>query len=238
MRRLFVIPLLVLSLSGFADEDTNRRLISTNGYGEVKANADTAILDLSIRAIRKSGQEAKQEVDDRLNNFLDQLTKMKIDHKDVIASSLRVYPRYEHSDGNRIFSGYEATRTVSVTLHQLSQLTHVMDQALAHRLEGIDNIRYESSKAEEYQRKAHQLAITDSKLKAESLAKAYGAELGPIVRIDYHRNTPIFNAKAQDVAFESAQLLRSSVSRPGTYLPDQLTYEDNIQVVFDLIVNP
>ncbi|TNE86234.1 MAG: DUF541 domain-containing protein, partial [Gammaproteobacteria bacterium] len=147
-------------------------------------------------------------------------------------------PRYEHSDGNRIFSGYEATRTVSVTLHQLSQLTHVMDQALAHRLEGIDNIRYESSKAEEYQRKAHQLAITDSKLKAESLAKAYGAELGPIVRIDYHRNTPIFNAKAQDVAFESAQLLRSSVSRPGTYLPDQLTYEDNIQVVFDLIVNP
>lgn len=238
MRSLMLLFLLLVSFASLADDDTNRRLISTNGYGEVKASADTAIIDLSVRATRKSGQEAKREVDDRLNTFLDQLEKMAIDQKDVVASSLRVYPRYEHSDGTRHFSGYEAVRTVSVTLHKLEQLTHVMDQALAHRLEGIDNVRYENSNADEYRLKAHQQAIADSKLKAASLAKAYGAELGPIVRIDYHRNTPMFSPKTQDAGFESAQLLRSSVSRPGTYLPDQLLYQDNIQVVFDLIVNP
>ncbi|TNE77573.1 MAG: DUF541 domain-containing protein [Gammaproteobacteria bacterium] len=238
MRSLLLLSLLLVSFASLADDDANRRLISTNGYGEVKASADTAIIDLSVRATRKSGQEAKREVDDRLNTFLDQLEKMAIDQKDVVASSLRVYPRYEHSDGTRHFSGYEAVRTVSVTLHKLEQLTHVMDQALAHRLEGIDNVRYENSNADEFRLKAHQQAIADSKLKAESLANAYGAELGPIVRIDYHRNTPMFSPKVQDAGFESAQLLRSSVSRPGTYLPDQLLYQDNIQVVFDLIVNP
>lgn len=238
MRNVLLLIMLLCSFSAFADDDTNRRLLSTNGHGQVEASADTAIIDLSVRAIRKSGEEAKRDVDDRLNLFLDKLKEMKIDQKDVVASSLRVYPRYEHSDGNRHFSGYEAVRTLSVTLHSLEQLTHVLDQALAQRLEGIDNLRYENSNADEHQLKAHQLAIADSKLKASALAKAYGAELGPIVRIDYHSNTPIFSPKMQDVGMESAQLLRSSTARPGTYLPDQLIYQDNIQVVFDLIINP
>ena len=238
MRNVLLLSLLLFSFSTSADDDTNRRLLSTNGHGQVEASADTAIVDLSVRATRKSGEDAKRDVDDRLNQFLDQLKAMKIDQKDVVASSLRVYPRYEHSDGNRQFSGYEAVRTLSVTLHKLEQLTHVIDQALAQRLEGIDNIRYENSNADEYQLKANQLAIADSKLKASALAKAYGAELGPIVRIDYHSDTPIFSPKMQDAGIESAQLLRSSASRPGTYLPDQLIYQDNIQVVFDLIVNP
>lgn len=236
MRQLLIISLALFSIACLADDD-NRRLISTNGYGEIKASADTAIIDLSIRATRKSGQDAKQEVDDRFNNFLDQLQSMAVDRKDIVASTLRVYPRYEHSNGSRHFSGYEATRTLSVTLHKLDQLTHVMDQALAQKLEGIDNIRYESSLAEEYRMKAHQQAIEDSKLKAAALAKAYGAELGPIVRIDYHRNTPMYASKMQD-GMESAQMLRAASSRPGTYLPDELTYSDNIQVVFDLIINP
>ncbi|WP_461517492.1 SIMPL domain-containing protein [Porticoccus sp.] len=238
MRNILLFFLLTFSLAALADDDTNRRLLSTNGHGEVKASADTAIIDLSVRATRKSGEEAKRDVDDRLNRFLDQLKEMKIDQKDVVASSLRVYPRYEHTDGSRHFSGYEAVRTLSVTLHKLEQLTHVIDQALAQRLEGIDNLRYENSKADEHQLNAHQLAIADSKLKASALAKAYGAELGQIVRIDYHSNTPIYSPKTQDAGIESAQLLRSSASRPGTYLPDQLVYQDNIQVVFDLIINP
>ncbi|WP_461480741.1 SIMPL domain-containing protein [Porticoccus sp.] len=238
MRHLLLLSLLLCSFTAAADDDSNRRLLSTNGYGEVQASADTAIIDLRVSAIRKSGQEAKRDVDDRLNSFLDQLKKMDIDQEDVVASSLRVYPRYEHSDGSRHFSGYEAVRTLSVTLHKLEQLTHVIDQALAQRLEGIENLRYENSHADEHQLQAHKLAIADSKAKASALAKAYGAELGPIVRIDYHNNTPIFSPKMQDAGIESAQLLRSSVSRPGTYLPDQLTYQDNIQVVFDLIISP
>jgi len=234
---LLLISLATLPLAAVAGDDLDRRLISTNGYGEVEVSADTAIVDLSVRAIRKSGQEAKREVDDRLNAFLDQLEKMAIERKDIVASNLRVYPRYEHSNGTRHFSGYEAVRSLSVTLHDLTQLTHVMDQALAHDVEGIDQLRYENSQADKHRLEAHHRAIADSKRKAASLAEAYGAELGPIVRIDYHNNTPAFSGK-QDVAMESAQLLRSSSSRPGTYLPDQLTYRDNIQVVFDLIINP
>lgn len=238
MRNILLLPLLFLSLSCQAHDETDRRLISTNGYGEITVPADTAILDLSVRATRKSGQEAKRDVDDRVNAFIDQLKAMSISQDNLVASSIRIYPRYEHTNSNRLFSGYEAIRQLTVTLKDMTQLTEVMDQALAQRLEGIDNVRYENSEMPKHIQAAHLLAISDSKSKAEALAKAYGAELGPVVRIDYHRNTPPSGDMMKASGMETMMVRSSSAARPGTYLPDEITYSDNIQVSFDLIINP
>ena len=57
--------------------------------------------------------------------------------------------------------------TLSVTLHDMTKLTGVMDQSLEQRLEGIDNIRYDNSKMDEHIHSAHLLAISDSKVKAQ-----------------------------------------------------------------------
>jgi len=236
VRNVLLLPLLFLSLSCQAHDEGNRRLISTNGYGEISVPADTAIVDLSVRATRKSGQEAKRDVDDRVNAFIDRLKAMSISQDDLVASSIRIYPRYEHTNNSRLFSGYEATRQLTVTLKDMTQLTEVMDQALAERLEGIDNVRYENNQMAKHIQAAHLLAISDSKTKAEALAKAYGAELGPVVRIDYHRNTP--PSGDMKVSGMETMMVRSSAARPGTYLPDEITYSDNIQVSFDLIINP
>lgn len=238
MHKLLVLPLILLTLACQAHDDPNRRLISTNGFGEVKVKPDIAIVNLSVRAIHKSGKTAKLDVDDRVNNFLDELKNMKIKQEDIIASSIRLNPRYEHHSGTRRFTGYEAVRTLSITLHDMGQLTVVMDQALEQRLEGIDNIRYDNSQMDTHIQSAHQLAISDSKAKAAALAKAYGAELGPIIRIDYHRNTPVYRGVAKASSMEGVQMMRAAPSRPGTYLPDQIIYTDNIQVQFDLIINP
>ncbi|WP_438951245.1 SIMPL domain-containing protein [Porticoccus sp.] len=236
MRNILLLPLLFLSLSCQAHNESDRRLVSTNGYGEITVPADTVILDLSVRATRKSGQEAKRDVDDRVNAFIDRLEALSISQDDLVASSIRIHPRYEHTDNNRLFSGYEAMRQLTVTLKDMTQLTEVMDQALAQRVEGIDNVRYENSQMAEHIQAAYLLAIADSKSKAEALAKAYGAELGSVVRIDYHRNTPPPGDMMKASGMET-MMVRNSAPRPGTYLPDEITFSDNIQVVFDLIIS-
>ena len=219
-----------------AHDSHQRRVISTSGHGEVKVKPDMAVLHLSVRATHKSGKDAKQDVDDRINNFLDTLQGLKIKKKDIVASSLRIYPRYEHYSGNRQFKGYEASRTMTVTLRELKALTDVMDKALEQRLEGVDNIRYDHSNADKYRSEAHTLAITNSKTKAEALAKAYDAELGPIITINYHNNAPIYASKQSDMMME-ASTLRAAPARPGTYIADELVFSDSIQVTFDLIVS-
>ena len=223
-------------LPALAHDDLQRRAISTNGFGEVKVKPNMAVINLCVRAHHQSGKAAKQDVDDRVNNFLAVLKKIGIREKDIVASSLRVSPRYEHYSGSRQFKGYEATRTLTVTLYELSDLTDVMDKALENRLEGIDQISYDHSEADKYQAQAHQLAIENSKTKARALAAAYDTALGPVITINYHHRNPVYGGMKAEMS-DSVAAVAMSRSQPGTYIADELVFSDSIQVSFDLIVS-
>ncbi len=233
---LLIAAMVALSFASHAHDSPERRMISTNGHGEVKVKPDMAKLHLSVRATHKSGAAAKQEVDNRVNHFLDALKTLNIEQKDVIASNLQVNARYEHTSGQRHFKGYEARRNLVVTVHKLSMLTDIMDLALAQKLEGIDQIHYDSSAADRHRDEAHRLAIENSKKKAEALATAYGAELGPVITINYHNRTPIYGGVRAEAASDSMAMMKSA-PRPGTYIADEIVFSDDIQVTFDLIIS-
>ena len=232
---LFLVLLLTISACNANQETTISREISTTGYAEVKAKPDQAIVDVTAKALLSTSAEANQEVNRQVNRFLEALNKLGIKQKDIVASSIHLNPRYEHrGNGERQFSGYEASRNLQITLHQLDQIGQVLDLSLASGLNTINNVRYISSKESELIAKAHQLAIENSKQKAAYLAKAYGAELGPIKSINYHSNQPVPYAETRD-SMQPA-LMRTSAS-PAVYLPDDITFTDQIQVVFELLIN-
>ena len=241
MKKLILICSLLLPLFAIADQ-YDQRLVHTNGYGEVKVKPDMARISLSVTATRKAALDAKTEVDRRVNRFLAALKKADIKKKDIIASGLRTNPQYEYNrlTSKQVFTGYIATRNLTVTIRELTQLTDIMDLALEHKIENIGNIRYESSEADKYRDQARVKAIENSKRKAAALAKAYGAELGSIVNIQYYNNQSNFGGIEQDFAVRQTgkvSLSASSTGRQATYLPDEITFSDNIQVVFALIVN-
>ena len=180
----FLIAFCFASLSCLGHEEPAQRILATSGYGEIKVKPDLAVINLQASATNKSGKIAKQEVDDRINDFIGKLKKMNFAEEDIIASNLRIQPKYEHrSMGGRQFVGYEASRKLAVTVRQLERLTHLLDLALESHIEGVDNIRYDSSEAEKYQLAAHRMAIENSKTKARELAKAYAVKLGAVINI-------------------------------------------------------
>lgn len=241
-RLLTQLPIYLLLVAGAAcqaqtEPEGRERVINTSGYGEVKVTPDRVVIQLTARATHSDGKAAKQDVDDQVNRFLAELKKFAIPRGDITASQLRIQPRYEYrSDASR-FVGYEASRQVRVALAGLNQLTAIMDAGLNAGINNIDSIQYISSREEEHRREAHQLAIADSKAKARALARAYGAGLGPIVRIDYHNNQ-VFYAAASPDAVEAVETVafKGRASQAGVYLPDEITFSDTIQVVFDLQV--
>ncbi len=236
MKAFYLLPLVLLAIACQAQTDPEGRLVSTHGYGEVKVAPDQAIVSLTARATHRTGKAAKQDVDDRVNRFLDNLKKLSIPQSDVVASQLRIQPRYEYRSNSNRFVGYEASRHVQVTLKKLDDLTEVMDAGLNAGVGNIDSVSYESSEEEKYRLQAHRQAIEDSKAKAAALAKAYNAELGPILRIEYHDNAVHFGAIQADAIAEVASFSARG-AQPGVYLPDKITFTDRIQVIFDLIVN-
>ena len=241
MKALLFICSLSLPLTGFADI-YDHRLIHTNGYGEVKVKPDMAKLSLSANADRPKALDAKSEVDKRVNNFLAALEKQGVKKKDIVASSLRTNPRHEYNraTSKNKFVGYSATRQLTVTVRQLNRLTDIMDLALSHDIQTIGNIHYDSSNADQHRDRARRNAVENSKRKARALAKAYGAELGAIANIQYHNWQAPFGVATQpenDMAMARSQAtLAGAQKQNATYLPDQITFSDHIQVTFDLIV--
>lgn len=224
------ICLALISLSTFAAE----RQVSVTGMGEVSAAPDSAVVSLTVQSLRRESAAAKDDVDERVNDFLDALDDLGFDEDDVKAGSLRTNPRYEYRSGQQTFAGYQASRSLTVDVNDLDDLDALLDAALKGQIDSINNIQYEVSDSSAMEAKARELAIEDSKQQASELAAAYGAELGPIVSINYRSrgNTPVFMDTAGPMALRS-----EAANVVGQYLPDEINFSDQIDVVFDLIVN-
>ena len=244
MNRIFIswvcMLVVALSLPGHALGQSDRRSISTNGYGEIKVEPDMAQLHLSVTVVRKKALEAKGETDQRVNNLIEGLKKTGIKDADITASNLLTSPRYQHSnDLGRQFVGYQASRNVVVMIRDLDQLTDIMDIALVNDIQTIGQIAYRSSAENRHREQARSNAIADSKNKATLLAGAYGAQLGAIHTINYHSNYAAQNNAfiEKSVMADAVRLSSNSVGARGVYKPREIIFSDNIQVVFDLIVS-
>lgn len=228
-----IIALTVFSLLCISAVAAERQ-VTVTGTGEVSAAPDSAVVSLTVQSLRRESSAAKDDVDSRVNAFLESLDDLGFDEDDVKAGSLRTNPRYDYRSGQQTFAGYQASRSLTVDVSDLDDLDALLDAALQGQIDNINNIQYKVSDSSAMEAKARELAIEDSKTQANELAAAYGAELGPIVSINYRSrgNTPVFMDMAEPMALRS-----EAANVAGQYLPDEISFNDQIDVVFDLIVN-
>lgn len=209
----------------------NNRTLSTSGQGEVKVAPDRAEVSMQVEATHEDGASAKDEVDRRVNRFLAALAEQGFDRDHIVASSLRIHPRYEYRDRQQTFIGYTASRDVTVTLEELESLNTLLDTAVDSGIEQIRNIALKSSREEELKQEARQRAIADSRAKARALAAGYDAELGPVAAIRYQAGRVDF-----PMAKEASVMRASADDGGGQFLHDKITFTDTIEVEFDLII--
>ncbi len=224
---LLVVPLVAVA----AD-----RQVSVTGLGEVSAKPDSARVNLSVKSVRRESTAAKDEVDTRVNAFLEALDDLGFAEDDITAGTLRTNPRYDYRSGEQVFAGYQASRVLTVMVKDLEDLEGLLDTALAQGIDSVNQIEYQVSDPSALERRARELAIEHSKQQAMELAQAYGAELGPISSINYRSQQvrPVFMEAGVQMAFRTAAADAGPV---GQYLPEQITFSDQIDVVFDLIIS-
>ncbi|TDJ35224.1 MAG: DUF541 domain-containing protein [Gammaproteobacteria bacterium] len=232
MRKLFWAVCLVLSPALLAQGlPDNSRHIAVTGYGKVIAEADEAKVTFRTTSTQPRSADAKRDVDIRVNELLDiLLSDLRIDQDDIVASGISLQPEYEYSRNERLFKGFRANRAVTVTLRDLDGLNTLLDTALGARVDEIASILFQSSDEEAHRAKARERAIADSKEKAEALASAYDATLGPVYSIHYQQ------PQVQPMVVERAMMAADAASalRPGRYVGHMVTFEDRVNVVFML----
>jgi uncharacterized protein YggE len=239
MKYLSTFALLACSFCSHANTSLpDNRHISIVGTAELKAKPDIAVVYLEVESLKTKSTNAKKDVDERVNNFLDGLTKFKIDEENVSASSISTEPNYSYSNNNKKeLNGYTAKRNIKVTLNNITQLNALMDFALSIKINGIRNVELKSSKSDSLKNEVNTLAVKNAKKKGNSLASAFDAKLGKIYSINSMSNQSRYRYGANsDIERIQVTGSMSKPLRPGKYLQENIVFSASISVVFDLEV--
>jgi uncharacterized protein len=231
--RALMLSLLLLAPPCFAGTPLpDAPHVVTQGEGQASATPDRARVTLSAQYRHAHAAVAKQSVDRSVNAFLELAPRFGLTPQDVTASDVSVSEDIEYDDRDRrIPKGYAANRSVTVTLHALDRLGEFLDAALAAGLTGIDNVAFESSREPELRRQARDKAIADAREKANGLATAFGAALGPVYSINSLRSG--FDDGYGATTLDRVEVTGSRLRRPA-YLQPTVEYTERVSAVFEL----
>lgn len=224
----------LLPFTTMAADTPNGPHVATSGIGSVDVIPDMATLTISVTAQAKETSTAKDQADQGVAKYYEFLTNYGIDKKDVNSANIQIYPEYDYS--SKISSnsagklkGYRAIRSVQVSLRDLNKLNALLDGALKAGLTDISSIELGSSQAEVHQLEARKKAMVDATSRAKELAEGFNAKLGPIYSINYR----VVNV--QPVMRNYAAVGKMSNEAVGqTYQQSNITFSDNVDVVFDI----
>ena len=238
MKLLSIVFLLFFSSISFANGGLHEnRHIAVTGTAQLKAKPDIAIISLEVESLKGSSLDAKRDVDERVNNFLNGISKFNIDEKNVSASNLTTQVDYSIINQIKKLHGYIAYRDLKVTLNNVNHLNDFLDFALEVGINDIDSIEFASSNAEILKNEVNALAVNNAKDKAKSLANAFDAQLGKIFSINSTSNNSRYRygANSDIEVIEVYGVGKSKVNR-GRYLQENIIFSASISVIFDLDV--
>ncbi|MDQ2163544.1 oxidative stress defense protein [Vibrio anguillarum] len=216
----------LLSFGSMAQE-MNFPHLSTTGYGEVVAAPDMAEFSVKVVESTLTAEQAKRAVDKVVEAFVARLKESGVTSQQISSSNLYLAPQYHYpKSGKPELVGYQATRSVTVEVEDLSQLNQYLDVALGEGINQVDNIQLKVRNQEQYQQQARLAAIQDANIKALSLAEGFKLKLGDVWQIDY--NSPsvqpiMMRAMAMDAKSES-----------NSYQDSTLIIRDRVDVVYQL----
>lgn len=201
--------------------------LATTGYGEVVAKPDMAQFSVKVVESTMTAEQAKQSVDKSVTTFLQALQGEGVKSEQISSSNLYITPQYHYpKKGKPELVGYRASRSITVTVDQLSELNRYLDMALNSGINQVDNIQLKVKDQAAFQQQARLAAIKDANSKAESLAEGFGMDIGGVWRIDYNMsgNQPVLmRAMAMDAKSES-----------NSYQDSTIVIRDRVDVVYKL----
>lgn len=163
---------------------TNANGIHVTGRGEVRVEPDIARFSLEVTRQGRTAATLKKELDRITKDVLALARKHKINKKDVIAASVHIQPNRIYNDGLQRIDGVTASRSIQVTLRDLSHIGDFMNAALEAGINNVGNVALDSSRRIELEAQALKQAIADSKDQAGQVAAAYGVVVGGVSNVN------------------------------------------------------
>lgn len=180
-----VVQVLPDSLAAPGVAHAGARTISVSGTAEVSTAPDCFEISAGFEVQTTDLREARDESQRRAAALLAVADKHGVAARDVQTHQLSLQPRYDNNYGeHRKLIGYEASRSLTLTVHDIAEVEGVLFDLAAAGANRINSVEFRTSAVVEKRAEARELAVIAAREKAEAMAAALGQKLGEPLRID------------------------------------------------------
>ncbi len=171
------------------DGDTRARrgrFVRVEGHGSVRATPDAATVTLGVKVTDPVLAKARSELARRASAVMALLEASGVADDDLRTTRYEVSVErdYYHKTNPGRLVGYTANTTVEATLRDLDRLGEVLDAAVAAEANDIAGPQFFVTKLDALGDEACRAAMANARHKADLMAIAAGARLGPVRTIE------------------------------------------------------
>jgi len=160
------------------------RTVIVRGTGRVAVAPDVVELRLGVATTRPTASAAQAEAAAAMTSILAALRAAGVADRDLRTEGLALQPVMDYrNDGPPRLRGYELRNSVVVRLRDPARLPGAIDGAIEAGATTLDGVRFDVEDPGGAEAVASDAAVADALEKAEALARAAGASLGPVLAI-------------------------------------------------------
>lgn len=219
-----------------------QRTIQVSASDSVKVLPDMAELSLTICPQGATAQEAQAQAASELDALKAALAALGIDEKNIVASQVNIYARYDWSDYVEKIVGYQAS--IDITLKELTidQANSAIPAIAGIEDTTLDGTRFYVSTYDERYQEALVSALQVAQAKAQVLAQAAGAQLGAVANVcenydsqEYRYSSVQAKSEAATMAVTEDAAADAGAGNSGDMLnPGEIEIKASISVTYEL----
>src|SRR4051812_33749231 len=245
----FLTVLVCLSTGASAQEGSVRPSVSVVGEAEMSIAPDQVDFTLEVVTVDKELSVAKQANDTASAKALATAKTFGISSDDMQTDKLTVTPRYtgeKDPRGAHVLIGYEVTKSISITLKDLSKIDTFLSRIIEAGVNRVVNIEISNSQYQKYQEQTRATAVTNARSRAVAYAKQLGQTIGKayVIREEEADNPSYYsngngngngNGDGSNDLDEGTLKAPIAFSREVTFALGKITVSEKIFVTFELI---
>jgi uncharacterized protein YggE len=174
--------LLYLSVAQAAVDNNT---IDVAGQCEKKVMPDRGQITFTIIELQKEPSLAAQKLTARTEKLIESLKKLSLKESTVSTTGINLNERKDYENNKYISKGFEARTSISLQTSEIEKLGKAFSVASSQNVDNVESFSTFLSTAKynsEYN-DCLEDAVKNARMKAERLAKAAGANVGPVEQI-------------------------------------------------------
>ena len=159
--------------------------LTLSASGEVRTRPDLAVIDLGVQAEARTAAGAFAQARVQMNAIASALHGQGVAEDDVQTSQLSLQAEYADGDGRRprLLTGYQASNSVSVRLHDIGRVGALVDAMVGAGANSVNGVSFQLADPSAAEDEARRIAVKALQAKADLYAQATGYRIRRLVSL-------------------------------------------------------